>query len=212
MALLQVDEAMAMKHLRLALPLGLLACSGGVGKDAPTDSAEPTADHCAEAAKHTPGLIAGTGEATFEAIEDGSVLNPVFGPQGGHHIWTALQATGLNPGQGKMINPDTASDGGGSLVAQGQDPVDITIEISFDDGNIGPYRVAFSYFLEGNTEASELAGLTAIIDAWGIVAHYEERNTVDATLWLSVIDGCGTVVIDSKPFLMGLEDIEGIYD
>jgi len=196
----------------LSLSLVLLACGPGSEKDAPTDSAEPKVDHCAEAAKHSPSLTAGTGAAAFEAIEEGSVLTPVFGPQGGHHIWIALQATGLNPGQGEMVNTDSGLEGGGSLEAQGQDPVQVTIEISFDDGQIGPYRVAYTYFLEGDTEASELAGLTAIIDAWGIVARYEELSTVGATLWLSVVDGCGTIVTDSKPFLFGLEDIDGIYD
>lgn len=46
------------------------------------------------AVPNTPPTIAvdlGTGEATFEPLEDGSSVTPVYGPQGGSHIWTSVR-------------------------------------------------------------------------------------------------------------------------
>lgn len=37
----------------------------------------------------------GTGEGVFEPITKGTIVDPVFGPQGGYHVWTAAKVTGV---------------------------------------------------------------------------------------------------------------------
>ncbi len=39
----------------------------------------------------------GTGEEAFEAVQEGQLLSPTWGSQGGMHIWGSLQARWLHP-------------------------------------------------------------------------------------------------------------------
>jgi len=198
---------------RITLCLSALFWTAGcTSNDSNDDTADPAVDYCAQAALHMPTLLVGTGTNEFSQIEPTDVLTPAWGPQGGHHIWAAVQTTGINPGQGKMVYEDTGLEGYGYLTPSGADPVLITLEVSLEGNEMGPYNGTYQNFLTGSPEQAELNGLTAIIDAWGIVARYEEQESIGATLWVSVVDGCGNVVTDSKPFIMNLENIEGIYD
>lgn len=43
-------------------------------------------------------LEIGTGEQTFEPLQENSDLNFYLGPQGGYHVFGSLRTTGLDPG------------------------------------------------------------------------------------------------------------------
>jgi len=45
-----------------------------------------------------PTLEVGTGVDAFTPLHDGDDLPLVAGPQGGHHVWGALRATDVDPG------------------------------------------------------------------------------------------------------------------
>ena len=170
-------------------------------------------DHCVEAAAHAPSIALGTGESAFEDFEEGALLTPYWGPQGGHHIWVSFQATGINPGQGQMVPEDTGMTIGGIqyLVPSGTDPVMITLEVSLPDQEIGPFQGTYTRFADGDPSESSLHGLTAIIDLYGLVEQFPEEDSIPASLWISVVDGCGTVVTDRRDFQMQLSGVDGIY-
>ncbi len=174
---------------------------------------EPEVDYCLEAKTHEPSITLGTGGNEFEPIEEGELLKPVWGPQGGHHIWASFQAVGIKPGQGEIDSPHTWEIDGGytALVPEGNDPVMITLEVSFPDHDIGPYQGTYTTFAYGTTAASWVTGLTAIIDLYDIVDRYPDDEEIAANMWISVVDGCETVVSDRKDFRMQLTDIDGIY-
>ncbi len=44
-----------------------------------------------------PEVVVGTGEFAFEPVEDEQELLIVAGPQGGFHVWLAVQTRGLDP-------------------------------------------------------------------------------------------------------------------
>lgn len=57
---------------------------------------DPTSEEaCADAAAAGPALEVGTGETSFETLNDGDELQWVFGSQGGFHVWGSLRASGI---------------------------------------------------------------------------------------------------------------------
>lgn len=44
-----------------------------------------------------PWIEVGTGEWTFEPLEDGQDVPLVFGSQGGYHVWASYRAGGIDP-------------------------------------------------------------------------------------------------------------------
>ncbi len=81
--------------------------------------AGPADDLCAEAGGAA-SLELGTGEQAFEPLEPGSELGFYAGPQGGHHVFVSVRATGLVPGTGDLSNPDDPALTV-SLVAEGEE-------------------------------------------------------------------------------------------
>lgn len=77
------------------LLLALLAC-------------DPTSEQaCAEAKAAGPALSVGTGETSFETLQDGDKLRWVFGSQGGFHVWGSLRAAGIVQGTSDNLDdPD----------------------------------------------------------------------------------------------------------
>src|SRR5689334_1921019 len=63
----------------------------GCGDPPAEDTAAPD-DGCALAGE--PTLVIGTGESAFEPVEDSVEL--VHGPQGGYHVYVALEATHID--------------------------------------------------------------------------------------------------------------------
>jgi len=166
----------------------------------------PLEELCAEASRFPATVTAGSGSGVFEEIAEDTLLVPAFGSQGGYHIWTSVQTTGVNPGLGEMVSPNTGLDGGFSLEAVGQAPVSIDVRILLEGDLAGPYPASFTNFLDGNAESAQLLGLTAFIDMWAITEAYSEQDTLASDLEVTISDGCGTVVTDSQAFVMQLED------
>jgi hypothetical protein len=113
-----------------------------------------------------------------------------------------------------MIVMDSGLDGGYFQVPtpDGDDPVLLTVEISIPDTTLGPYLVAYETFLDGSTENASLSGITAILNVWAIVAHFEDQESIGASLFVSIKDSCGTIVTERKEFTMGLVDIPNPYE
>jgi hypothetical protein len=157
---------------------------------------------CKEAATFEPSAEIGTGADQFELFEEGALLTPVFGPQGGFHIWGAVRVTGLNPGDGKMTFKKFRQ------VAKGRDVVSLQFTLDFEDEVIGPRSVDFLDFMLGDVAQSETSGQTVFVDLWDVQEAYPDREQIDSVLSVTVEDACGTSVSDSRVFSMQLADIE----
>ncbi len=181
-----------------------------VANSAACTTYRPLDEMCTEASQYPATLTAGTGTTVFEDITEDMLISPAFGFQGGHHIWTSVQTTGVNPGQGEMVNPNTDLDGGFSLEPVGQAPVTIDTQIHLEGDLVGPYPASFTNFLDGSGESAQLLGLTAFIDMWGISEAYSEQDTVAASMEVTITDGCDTVATDSRAFVMQIDGISGL--
>ena len=82
-----------------------------------------------------PGLVLGTGEAEFEAITDGDVLQVIRGPQGGYHMLGSLLVKGVEAG-----DPDD--------LASNRNPT-----MSFDVEHNGDSVILLDAFTQGLDEA-----------------------------------------------------------
>lgn len=52
-------------------------------------------DACKTPSSGAPTIVLGQGESAFAALHEGEVVAIEAGPQGGHHVWLALQVNGL---------------------------------------------------------------------------------------------------------------------
>ena len=154
---------------------------------------------CEEAANYEATATIGTGYDGFELYEESETLDPSFGIQGGQHIWGAVQVTGLIPGNGEMVSDSFFGDG---TKAKGHDPLSVEFGFSFPDDLIAPYSVSFTDFFSGDTELSESFGHTVFIDLWDIADIYHEESEIPVEMSVTVEDGCGTIVTDSRPFTL----------
>ena len=179
--------------------LCLLASGVGVGCGPRTDgiprNCKPLTevDLCEEARALTPTVELGTGETSFEAFEDMAILTPVWGPQGGQHIWASFRATGLNPGV-ECSEPGT------------NDPVRVTLSANINDGAFGPYEFETESYLEGDSESSQTQGITSIICVYDIAWAYPDLYEIPTDWQLTVTDSCGTTVSDTRDFLLDLSE------
>ena len=175
----------------------------------------PEVDPCDDLATYTPSVTLGTGSSEFVSFEEGELLTPAYGPQGGHHIWVSFEATGINPGNGQMIpDPAYADIDGGTIpsIPDGDDPVTIQTVVRFPNHELGPHDAAFVTFLKGDFDLSSLPGITAFVDVYTAVAELPDEESIPAEVSLSVTDSCGTLVEDTRAFEMQLADVDGFYD
>lgn len=160
---------------------------------------------CSQALDYEATVELGTwSNGSFADLEDGDVLSPVFGPQGGQHLAAAVVATGVNPGNGEMVE-----EGGGFLdflfpstgtatVANGRDPVSLTFRVEYEGGLIEPSRVVFETFLDGSVESATSLEQTVFMNYWQIAEAYPEQEFAEATLRVRLVDSCGTSLEDSR--------------
>jgi hypothetical protein len=71
-------------------------------------------DACKAPSSGAPTVVIGQGEDAFAPLDEGEVVSIEAGPQGGHHVWLALRASGLRQ-QGSLLTvtghfPELASD------------------------------------------------------------------------------------------------------
>jgi len=93
-----------------------VACGGDDGAqagDAVADTGNTDTTDDADVSERA--LTLGTGFSTYAPIEDGETLMFLLGPQGGFHIWGAIEASGVAPG---MAQIDFFLDYEGEVIAQ----------------------------------------------------------------------------------------------
>jgi len=124
----------------------------------------------------------GTGEWRFEPLTDGQPVPLIAGAQGGHHVWTSLRTTGLDPER--------------VLLAIDTEPVDGSLPAEHSQ-----VRVDLSENPEEGTY--DFVGWPAILSQPGCVAGRElnvrvtltDRHGVSATDECAVLPMTGTGVI-----------------
>lgn len=63
----------------------------------------------------TRAVEVGTGEGVFQPITRETVVDVVYGPQGGHHVWTAVRVTGAKLSSAQINVFARLSEGGASV-------------------------------------------------------------------------------------------------
>ncbi len=141
-------------------------------------------DPCTRADRADPDLAIGMGEKAFEALADGDEAVLTYGNQGGQHIWVALQASGVNPGEKGVF-------------AQDRDPVTITLALEgmTDGWDAGSYYSNW-VAMAGSPEESEITGLQLVVSLGYFDTYGEAPQPVDQEYLLTaeVADVCGNTV------------------
>jgi len=156
---------------------------------------------CNKAGRQAASVVLGTGADHFIAFEDEEVLRPVWGAQGGHHIWGSVQTTGLNPGFG---DPPDERDGEG--LRAGKPPfgdwVKLRFGFSYPDDVKDADEVTFESIMDGDEKLAESFGHTVFISPYRIFAKYPDQDAVRIEMSVQAEDVCGTVVSDQRAFIM----------
>lgn len=141
-------------------------------------------DPCEAAAAVDPALAIGMGEKDFTPLDDGDTVTLNYGSQGGRHIWVALQAAGVNPGQKGIIGGDTDA------------PV-ITLSLvgEVDGTTWGTYGSDWMA-MDGDAEEAEVTGLQLVVYGGGTTYSDTTGDPVvqDFVLSAHVEDVCGNVL------------------
>ena len=175
---------------------------------------------CSEAAEFEATVELGTwSNQSFASIEDGDVLPPIFGPQGGQHLAASVRATGVNPGNGEMVAESGGLLGflfpqdGGASVAKGTDPVSLTFRMQYEGGLIDSTQVVFQTFLDGTVESAVSDEQTVFMSSWQISEAYPDQEYVDATMRVKLVDVCGTLLEDERRIRIENPDYDyDVYD
>lgn len=124
-------------------------------------------------------LALGEGERSFSPIAEGHRFDQEFGPQGGSHVWVALQATGIWPGRLDLLGDDQAPQ------------VAVTLTGDQSGSLFGPPQRVFL----GAREPYELAGLQLrLAPPRQTTTEEPEVPEGPPRLWARVTDVCGTEV------------------
>ncbi|MEN0061506.1 MAG: hypothetical protein AAGA48_05110 [Myxococcota bacterium] len=143
---------------------GLVACTGG--------------DPCEETAGISPSLVLGEGEDEFEReLMEGDTMLAERGPQGGIHIWPAVQTTGFAPGTR-----------GGPLQADRNPPI---FTAALYDGDALLESVSTQLAMQGDASLAELSLFRLPLSYAPEEVYYQ---AVPFRLEVSGIDVCGTTV------------------
>lgn len=163
---------------------------------------------CDEASLYEPTAVIGTWKNdAFHAYAEGEALAPVWGPQGGQHIWGAIRVTGMNPGDGEMVAEggglfgDTEM-GGLSTEAKGYDPLTLTFGIHYEDDVLEPTEYSFQAFLDGTPAESTSPAQTVFVDPWALKDSYPNQLHIESEMWVRAKDACGTDVEDRRAFVI----------
>lgn len=136
---------------------------------------------CEEAALYDAELVIARGELEPTPIEDGEVLERVWGPQGGQHVWVGALTRGLEPGEETL----------GRVVRPGPD-FEFTLEDEAGEGWAWGYR---NYWpIEGDAAESTLAGVTLGLDDRLVWSEDGEPVPERFVLRVHAQDACGVAV------------------
>lgn len=136
---------------------------------------------CEQAADvDAPALVVGWGEDGFErAIADGEELSPVYGAQGGQHLWLAVETRGFAPGDGRTL-----------LLPDARVPVFDAALIGVDDGETWAQQ-SWSYrAMDGDAERAELA-----LGEFVVSGVSSEARAQPLLLQVTGADHCGDVLV-----------------
>lgn len=152
---------------------------GDTADTAVVDTAPPIPlTECERLERQGPSLTVGSGELEHSPVDDDDVLDVIYGPQGGWHVFGSLRTTGVKAGPPDiLIHPDT--------------PV-ITFELVDGDEVFGGYQSLPRPLNELGFGELEMFGEPLILWVKSPEPFYERPVTLRATL----SDGCGTVVHD----------------
>lgn len=141
-------------------------------------------DPCARAAAVDPVLRLGVGEKDFTELADGDAVTYASGGQGGHHVWTALEAEGIHPGVKGFLSGD-----------EDAPAVELSLTGEVDGSSLGSYFSDWLAF-DGDVELAVVTGLTLFIDDYGSYYDTPTGTEVDQDYLMHarVEDVCGTVL------------------
>lgn len=197
--------------LVVSVGTGFSACSSPAVTQGPSNPSLSTGvDYCKQASYYTPSLEIGTGAESFQTFANAGPIALVFGSQGGHHVEASIRVTGINPGQGEMVEEDGLEGSDPSFEAVGEDPVTIDFNLSVE-GVSDSWNAQYTYFLSGSTAQSWAYGFNSFADAWDIAEVHEDALTANATLKATVTDACGTELSGEVNFVLDVTDIPGLY-
>ena len=148
---------------------------------------DPTSDEaCAAAAEKRQSLTVGTGELTFEALEDGDKVGLTYGSQGGVHVWGSLRVSGIVQG-----SSDSLADEDNPLVS---------FVIKDGDTEIAGFHDLPHHFLVRLDGTWESLGDRLIFYEGDVSAYADVPLTMRATL----TDKCGTELAAETDVLLDL--------
>ena len=156
---------------------------------------------CNKAGRQDASVSIGTGVDHFVAFDDEEVLRPVWGPQGGHHIWGAVKTTGLNPGFGEQPQ-ERDMDGFRLGKPDFGDLVTLSFAFSYPNDLMEADASSFETIMDGDVKLAESAGHTVFISPYQIFAKYPEQDAVRIEMSVQAEDVCGTVVSAQRAFIM----------
>ena len=166
----------------------------------PEARVEPDITVCKEAALHDATATIGTGEGQFETYTPLDALHPIAGPQGGHHIYTSVWVTGLNPGvkvQGEPLGCPVSI----------YDAVRADYTHHFPDDRVPPVLSTQQREMIGTTADAFFIGEYVYLDLPHLQEQYPELTEIEIQASVTVTDKCGTTVEDSQPFILSLYDL-----
>lgn len=135
-------------------------------------------DPCEEAASMTPDFQIGTGEESFTALEAGGTLTPDYGPQGGRHVWMAVETQGINTGNPKY-----------PTVIQAMFTAADNDEVSFGEG-------AYYGRLNGTFADATATGIQVYVSDYDLLGNPVPNEVFPVTVSVRVEDTCGTSLFE----------------
>ena len=178
--------------MRLKLALLCLSAVGLLLTGCPTEDPNlPWPYSCEDLASETPSIEPGTGETSFVEVEDGQLLSPEYGSQGGMHIWGSIRATWLHPADVSHVLTVSTDEG---YVASSRSQGEFARTGGEHSERLGqPMFLELSYSLtpslftaDPNGEEDWEARDALFAEAWDRLAD------MDLVFRAEVTDGCGT--------------------
>ena len=166
----------------------------------PEPRVEPNPAMCDEAAQYEASALLGAGEEAFQTVEPMDIMNPVLGPQGGHHFYAGVKVTGLNPGVRVPGEPL------GCPVSV-YDAVRAEYTHSFPEDRVPPVSTTVLRWMEGTSSESTFFSDYVYIDLPLLQSEYAEESELEVQASVVVTDKCGTTVEDSGTLRLSLTDI-----
>jgi len=166
------------KLLSHSSALALLLLLAGCPPSAPST---PPPGACEDAALTPATATVGTGTSDFMDLADGDDLEVQMGFQGGFHVWGAVRTTGLYPGNEADYRDHT-------------NPL-VRFQVALPDGTI----VADTHDQRRPLTASGTGEFDLVSEQVRLPDSYiSELANQEVSLSVSVTDGCGTTVMDSR--------------